>query len=159
MPIKIYLTFARSGRRRNAINDFVKRRNLWDISPVRLMSNGITALVSITWLRQYVYVLRGTFTRGRSAVANHKASWRKSKIYGTRDLKRLHFGTKRWQLPGMEVVEKDFVAATEMQKATAVDFDQLLKWRLLVFQNAYSLFDIKSTRYARKCVARDCQAS
>jgi hypothetical protein len=28
-----------------------------DISPVRLMSNGITALVSITRLWQYVYVL------------------------------------------------------------------------------------------------------
>jgi tRNA-2-methylthio-N6-dimethylallyladenosine synthase len=37
---------------RNAI--MIKRRNLWDISPVRLMSNGITALVSITRLRQYV---------------------------------------------------------------------------------------------------------
>jgi tRNA-2-methylthio-N6-dimethylallyladenosine synthase len=38
-----------------------------------------------------------------------------------------------------------------MQKATAVDFDQLLKW-LLVFQNANSLFT-QSTRHARKCFA------
>jgi tRNA-2-methylthio-N6-dimethylallyladenosine synthase len=36
-----------------------------DISPVRLMSNGITALVSITRGCDNMYVLCGPFTRGR----------------------------------------------------------------------------------------------
>lgn len=57
-------------------------------------------------------------------------------------------------------LKKDFVNATEMQKATAVDFDQLLEMVAVGFpKNAYSFFDFKSSGYARKYFARYCEIS
>jgi tRNA-2-methylthio-N6-dimethylallyladenosine synthase len=51
---------------RDAINVILSKDETYgDISPVRLMSNGITALVSITRGCDNMYVLCGPFTRGR----------------------------------------------------------------------------------------------
>jgi hypothetical protein len=52
---------------------------------------------------------------------------------------------------------KKILKATEMQKATAVDFDQLLEMVAVGFQNAHSIFDFKSTRHARKCFTCNCK--
>jgi hypothetical protein len=56
-------------------------------------SNGITAWFQSLVVATICVRLRGTFTRGRRRSRNTNNG--KSKIYGTRDLKRLHFGTKR----------------------------------------------------------------
>jgi tRNA-2-methylthio-N6-dimethylallyladenosine synthase len=40
-------------------------------------------------------------------------------------------------------LKKDFENATEMQKATAVDFDQLLEMVAVGFQNAHPILDFK----------------
>jgi tRNA-2-methylthio-N6-dimethylallyladenosine synthase len=64
-----------------------------DISPVRLMSNGITALFHHARLWQYVYVLCGPFTRGRER-SREPQSIMKFRIYGTKASKKSHFWTK-----------------------------------------------------------------
>jgi tRNA-2-methylthio-N6-dimethylallyladenosine synthase len=92
MPIKIYLTFARSGRRKECINVILSKDETYG---ARLMSNGITALVSITrgcdnmcTFAWYLYPWTGDSREPQSIMKEIQDLWDKG-------LKRLHFGTKR----------------------------------------------------------------
>src|SRR4051812_26908784 len=116
---------------RDAINVILSKDETYgNISPVRLMSNGITALVSITRgcdnMCTFCVV---PFTRGRersrepqSIMAEIQDLWDK----GFKEITLLgqNVDSYLWYGGGLK---KDFVNATKMQKATAVDFDQLLE--------------------------------
>lgn len=116
---------------RGAINVILSKEETYgDISPVRLMSNGVTAHVSITRgcdnMCTFCVV---PFTRGRersrepqSILTEIKDLWDK----GFKEVTLLgqNVDSYLWYGGGLK---KDFSNATEMQKATAIGFDQLLE--------------------------------
>jgi tRNA-2-methylthio-N6-dimethylallyladenosine synthase len=122
---------------RDAINVILSKDETYgDISPVRLMSNGITALVSITRgcdnMCTFCVV---PFTRGRersrepqSILSEIQDLWAK----GFKEITLLgqNVDSYLWYGGGLK---KDFANASEMQKATAVDFDQLLEMVAVAF--------------------------
>ena len=122
---------------RDAINVILSKDETYgDISPVRLMSNGITALVSITRgcdnMCTFCVV---PFTRGRersrepqSILSEIQDLWDK----GFKEITLLgqNVDSYLWYGGGLK---KDFANASEMQKATAVDFDQLLEMVAVAF--------------------------
>ncbi|RTY68879.1 MULTISPECIES: tRNA (N6-isopentenyl adenosine(37)-C2)-methylthiotransferase MiaB [unclassified Flavobacterium] len=116
---------------RDAINVILSKDETYgDISPVRLMSNGITALVSITRgcdnMCTFCVV---PFTRGRERSREPQSIMKEIQDLWDKGFKEItllgqNVDSFLWYGGGLK---KDFENATKMQKATAVDFDQLLE--------------------------------
>jgi tRNA-2-methylthio-N6-dimethylallyladenosine synthase len=122
---------------RDAINVILSKDETYgDISPVRLMSNSITALVSITRgcdnMCTFCVV---PFTRGRERSREPQSIM--AEIHDLQDK-----GFKEITLLGQNVdsylwygggLKKDFATASEMQQATAINFDNLLEMVAISF--------------------------
>lgn len=116
---------------REAINVILSKEETYgDISPVRLMSNGVTAFVSITRgcdnMCTFCVV---PFTRGRERSRDPQSILKEildlqNKNYKEITLLGQNVDSYLWYGGGLK---KDFVNASDMQKATAVGFDQLLE--------------------------------
>jgi len=115
---------------RNAVNVLLSKEETYgDISPVRLQSNGVTAFVSITRgcdnMCTFCVV---PFTRGRERSRDTHSILSEitdlvSKGYKEVTLLGQNVDSYLWYGGGLK---KDFKNATEIQKATAVDFAKLL---------------------------------
>lgn len=116
---------------RDAINVILSKEETYgEIAPVRLMSNGITALVSITRgcdnMCTFCVV---PFTRGRERSREPQSILNEIQELWNNGYKEItllgqNVDSYLWYGGGLK---KDFEHASEIQKATAVSFDQLLE--------------------------------
>lgn len=122
---------------RDAINVILSKDETYgDVAPVRLNSNGVTAFVSITRgcdnMCTFCVV---PFTRGRERSREPQSIMDEIADLWNRGFKEItllgqNVDSYLWYGGGLK---KDYVKATEMQKATAVDFAQLLDMAATAF--------------------------
>ena len=116
---------------RNAVNVILSKEETYgDVAPVRLNSNGVTAFVSITRgcdnMCTFCVV---PFTRGRERSRDPKSIIEEVNDLWSRGFKEItllgqNVDSYLWYGGGLK---KDFVNASEIQKATAVNFAKLLR--------------------------------
>ncbi len=115
---------------RNAVNVILSKEETYgDVSPVRLNSNGVSAFVSITRgcdnMCTFCVV---PFTRGRERSRNPQSILTEIRSMQVQNFKEItllgqNVDSYLWYGGGLK---KDFKNASEIAKATAVDFSQLL---------------------------------
>ncbi|RMB56540.1 tRNA (N6-isopentenyl adenosine(37)-C2)-methylthiotransferase MiaB [Dokdonia sinensis] len=115
---------------RNAVNVILSKEETYgDIAPVRLQSNGVTAFISITRgcdnMCTFCVV---PFTRGRERSRDPQSILEEAQDLASKGFKEItllgqNVDSYLWYGGGLK---KDFAKASEMEKATSVNFAQLM---------------------------------